>query len=544
MAGAIIGRMTSSRLLTAYQSAGDQPFPPEWWFVPARLPHKTVVGTGPDTTILLTGWEVWPDSLSIRLSVFRRQAHESRGGGPDGLRFTVLLADGHRAGTLDPDQWSTSGHETAQPSLRLLGGTGGLFHYGIKLHLSQLPPEGPLTLITEWPAQAVPETLTEFDGTALRVAAEEAVEVWPDLPPPYEQQNRGWMTMGPSEIMAQPQHVFFSEPQHPQSVQRDRPDWDYMGSEGWKDPEVVRARLAAGADPDDPDARPLHRAAAVGSPEVVRELERVVTNVDRTDDEGVTALWEAVCHGAEENAAVLLAAGADAWTARIGRWSPGRLALTTRLAPLFGDAVMASSQLTDAELAAFRAADAQAAVFGEGLNTEGISVAFVSGVDATEAIRRLEADPYPTGSEEYDPFDDWDHSSRVVGVTAVPGGCVLLQPTFYGLSTDSCLTAVTTGGGRAYGVYFNPKGGTFGTLATDGQVRRREEIGLPPDEQSPEGFWTHRFWLWDAEERLWNASKLAYACDQAGLAISDSRAVNGSPDVWAELHEDSVLLTD
>ncbi|MBP2401533.1 ankyrin repeat domain-containing protein [Streptomyces syringium] len=536
--------MTSSRLLTAYQPAGDSPFPPAWWFVPARLAHTAVVGTGPDITILLTGWEVWPDSLGIRLSVFRRQVHEGRGSGTDGLRFTMVLADGRRVSTLDPDLGDAPGRQAEQPSLRLRGGSGGLFHHGIELHMSQLPPQGPLTLITEWPAEEVPEARTEFDGTALRAAAEAALEIWPDLPSAPEQEVLGWMTTGPQEIMAQPQRWLLPEPQRRQAVERDRADWEGMGAEGWADPEVVRARLAAGADPDDPQGRPLHRAAAVGAPEAVRELAGVVSDVDQADDEGATALWEAVCHGAEENAAILLAAGADAWTPRVSRWSPGRLALTTRLAPLFAGSAPPGARIADAELAAFRAADAQAAVFGEELHTEGISVAFVSGVDATEAVRRLDADLHRPGSEEYDPYDDWDQSTRVVGVTAVPGGCVLVQPAFYGLNTDAWLAALTSGGGRAYGVYFNPKGGTFGTFATDGRAVQSEEIGLPPGEEEPEGHWTHRFWLWDSGERLWNGSELAYACDQAGLSVDESRAVAGPPDWWAEIREDSALLAD
>ncbi|GAA3078020.1 hypothetical protein GCM10020000_74600 [Streptomyces olivoverticillatus] len=100
-------------------------------------------------------------------------------------------------------------------------------------------------------------------------------------------------------------------------------------------------------------------------------------------------------------------------------------------------------------------------------------------------------------------------------MTAVPGGCVLVQPTFYRLSTDSWLTALTTGGGRAYGLYFNPKGGTFGALAENGCVLQNEEIGLPPGDEEPEGHWIHRFWLWDKETRRWDSSELAYACHQA-----------------------------
>lgn len=344
------------------------------------------------------------------------------------------------------------------------------------------------------------------------------------------------------EIMARPQPPGMTPPPAPAPVERVRADWDRMGKEGWTDPEVVRGRLAAGADPDDPRAWPLHRAAAEGGAESVRELARSATDIDQADGRGRTALWQAVCHGAEESAAALLAAGADAWTPRTGRWSPGRLALTTRLAPLFAPTAPEHARLTDAERAAFEAADEQAAIFGGDLDTEGISVAFVSGITLDEAVRRLGADPNVPGPKEYDPYDDWDRSAWTIAVTAVPGGCALVQYTSYGLSTGDWLTALTTGGGRAYGLYFNPKGGTFGALADNGRDLHAEEIGLPPGDEQPEGHWTHRFWLWDGSARFWSGSKLAYACDQARLAVPDRRAVTGPPDRWAEIPQDSPLL--
>ncbi|UQI49764.1 ankyrin repeat domain-containing protein (plasmid) [Streptomyces sp. HU2014] len=537
--------MDNFRPLSRYIPSDNEPAPPRWWYAPARVPHTAEVGRGPQARILLTGWEVWPSSLGIRLSVFRRRTGDHGGGRPEGLRFSLLLADGRCVSTLDHDPYSAD-RPGEEPTLQVLGGSADLFHYGIELYLSQLPPEGPLTLITEWPALDVPEERTVFDGTVLRAAASQAVEIWQDLPPwqPREGEEGGfsYMTMGPGEIMARPAPLRFPKPPERSFVERDRADWEGMGKEGWADPDVVRGRLAAGADPDDAQAWPLHRAAADGSPETVGELARKVTDVDQIDDQGETALWHAVCHGADEHAATLLAAGADAWTPRIGRWSPGRLALTTRLAPLFAPTAPEHARLTKAEHAAFEAADAQAAVFTD-LHTEGISVAFLSGITPSEAIRRLGADPENPGPEKYDPYDDWDHSARVVAATAVPGGCALVQHTSYGLSTSSWLAALTTGGGRAYSLYFNPKGGTTGTLAENGRVLHREEIGLPPGEEEPEDHWVHRFWLWDNSARLWDGSELAYAASQAGVTVPDQRAVTGPPDRWAEIPQDSPLLT-
>ncbi|GAA0395345.1 ankyrin repeat domain-containing protein [Streptomyces luteireticuli] len=310
---------------------------------------------------------------------------------------------------------------------------------------------------------------------------------------------------------------------------------DPQDADGRDDPD-------AGTDPGAQWVGLLHRAAENGSPESVRELARRVADVDRPDEWGETALWKAVCHGAEANVVELLAAGADAWTPRMGRWSPGRLALTTRLAPLFAAGAPEHARLTEAERAAFAAADGQAAAFGDDLYTEGISVAFLSGVTLPEAMVRLGADPDDPGPTAYDPYDDWDHSSRFVAATAVPGGCALLQPTYYGLYTDTWLAALTDGGGRAYGLYFNPKGGVFGTLAENGVPLHGEEIGLPPlDADVPAGHWTHRFWLWDRPARRWNNNELAYACHQAGITVPDARPITGPPDRWIEIPEDSAL---
>jgi hypothetical protein len=39
-----------------------------------------------------------------------------------------------------------------------------------------------LTLVVEWLDQDIPETRTELDSSAIRAAAAQAIEVWPDLP--------------------------------------------------------------------------------------------------------------------------------------------------------------------------------------------------------------------------------------------------------------------------------------------------------------------------------------------------------------------------
>lgn len=145
-----------------------------------------------------------------------------------------------------------------------------------------------------------------------------------------------------------------------------RADFERLGRDGWQDLGLTRSRLAHGADPaargDFDGETALHRAAEPGSPQVVAELLRHVEDVDVRAADGRTPLWEAACHGAGESVALLLDAGADAWTAQLGGRSPGRLALTTSLAPLF-ERLPGAVPLTEEECAVQREADDRAAVF-------------------------------------------------------------------------------------------------------------------------------------------------------------------------------------
>ncbi|MFJ6792904.1 hypothetical protein [Streptomyces sp. NPDC091268] len=173
--------------------------------------------------------------------------------------------------------------------------------------------------------------------------------------------------------------------------------------------------------------------------------------------------------------------------------------------------------------------------------TEGLSVAFFAGVAEDEAIRRLGVDPRqcPVIEEDADPGefgtghpDDFDPNTedgeRFVGVSGVPGGVVLMQPAWYYAYRAGVLAAVSKGGGRAYGIYFNPKGGVFGCLAVDGRVEWEDEVRLPR--------------AWTVREDTFGAYYLAYACAEAGLAMPEPRTVLGPPRRWAELPETGGLL--
>ncbi len=204
--------------------------------MPAQLSQVTEVGVGRDVRIMLTGWDVWPGSVTLRLGVFLRTIQEGGagrpvhwGGGRGGagaLCFGLLLADGRRVTTLDGNPWPAPTEGPPRPTLQLRGGAGGGFHYAIQLHLSQLPPAGPTQLVVEWPDKGVPETRTAIDATALRdtgrrrrgdlagagggaQAAEER-----NCPVGEERSAKDFLTVssGPSEIMATPATVAIVDP--------------------------------------------------------------------------------------------------------------------------------------------------------------------------------------------------------------------------------------------------------------------------------------------------------------------------------------------
>ncbi|MGW4510804.1 hypothetical protein ACWEO4_02170 [Streptomyces sp. NPDC004393] len=107
------------------------------------------------------------------------------------------------------------------------------------------------------------------------------------------------------------------------------------------------------------------------------------------------------------------------------------------------------------------------------------------------------------------------------------------------MSTEAVLDALSPGT-TAYGLYFNPKGGTFGRFSHDGHCEPHEEIGLVRGDAS-DLHWLYRFWQWD-RAGLWDASELAYASHRGGVRLTDQHAVAGPPRRWAEIPEGSPLL--
>ncbi|WP_328351659.1 ankyrin repeat domain-containing protein [Streptomyces sp. NBC_00445] len=544
--------------------------PPVDRFAPALLSQLGVAGAGPHTRVLLTGWSLWPRAATLHLSVFRKTRWQSVDAGrQSGLRVGLLFSDGRRVTSLDGTvqrgvRFTTpSGQETVASTQQAIGlipldpglhpSRRSLFKTDVDLYLAELPPPGEAHLVVEWPDEGISETRTPIDVAALHAASARALEVWPGIEPPDPSEQPSSFAhlemSGPPGFLAPPLSRRQREELRRQEEERlryvPRADWQQLGYRDWGDAALIRARLAGGAPPD---ARvgwhgtsPLHLAAEQGSAEAVAALLSHHAQTGARDDDGHTPLWYAACSVDEGSVRALVDAGADAWTPQTGPWSPGRLLLTTSLAPLVAG-LPGAVALPAEEAAAFRAADALIAAFGEqDLWTEGLGIAFVRGLSEDELIRRLGADPAqcPKTGPDRAPFDpaDYDESLRHVGVTSMPGdpgGCVITQDGY--MPSDGAVLRAVTAATTAYGIYFNPKGGTFGTLARDGEVIESEEIGLPPHEPEPPAHWHFRFWQ-RKYTHPYGANTLAYACAAAGLRISDGReaADRRAPRRWVAL---------
>ncbi|MGW1658979.1 Mu transposase C-terminal domain-containing protein, partial [Streptomyces atratus] len=227
----------------------------------------------------------------------------------------------------------------------------------------------------------------------------------------------------------------------------------------------------------------------------------------------------------------LLEAGADAWRLCVGKWTPGRLALTTDLAPLVAG-MPGAVPLTVAQRAEQARADQLISVFSaEKIYTEGLGVTFTDVIGEDEVIRRLGADPAKCPvfqqDSEMDQMDLFDAGGKyVVGVTGTALGCIVSQPFSNELDDDELarrLSPATT-----YSLFFNPKGGTSGTLFRDGAVVLHEEVGsLTPFADDPPEHWLYRFWQRPGITFPYDANHLAYACAMGGITKANAR------DCWA-----------
>ncbi|MFI1184505.1 hypothetical protein ACH4UT_33920 [Streptomyces sp. NPDC020799] len=172
--------------------------PPERWVLPGIVPITCTLAQGEHICVALNGVRSWPSGITLDLVIFARRApwpgprslapfsHQVPQDGDDrSLTFSALYADGRHVSTTEHTGWPLPrARKRAFPedlTLRYGVGAGDPFLYRQSLHLSPLPPLGPLTLTTAWPDRGVPENRTELDTAAIRDAARQVVEIWPDL---------------------------------------------------------------------------------------------------------------------------------------------------------------------------------------------------------------------------------------------------------------------------------------------------------------------------------------------------------------------------
>lgn len=285
------------------------------------------------------------------------------------------------------------------------------------------------------------------------------------------------------------------------------------------------------AELESADPPPLHDAARYGDLALVRQLIRGGSDVDAMW-RGRTPLWEAVLDGTAGVALALVKAGADPWGPMIAGWSPGRLNLAGPMPDLFGDPPQGVS-LSPEERVAVAESRRLIATLGE-MSPDGFSYACIAGVDAAEAVRRLGAealrgvdtkllldDPWETGLDEAE-------LETIVGVTEVPGGCVIGQ--WWGFtSSASGVMAKLTPGTIGSGMFGNPKSGDQGSSFCDGVAVDSEMFpggGVTGPDDTPEEV---------LRVYLYRDQSVGYCCNYAGLRPVDGRAFTGPPDRWLRL---------
>ncbi|MFD8496804.1 hypothetical protein [Amycolatopsis sp. NPDC059657] len=163
---------------------------PTEYIVPAILPWSLPLGRSERTIVALRNIDVWPESLTLRVSVYSRDnlldesktklVDHRRVPDRNALLIGVLFADGRRAGSDTISMPSPTKPDT--PVLRADSGGGSSFHFRHDVFIWPLPPDGPMQVVVQWLEREIEETRTELDGTLIRKSAADAKEIWPGLP--------------------------------------------------------------------------------------------------------------------------------------------------------------------------------------------------------------------------------------------------------------------------------------------------------------------------------------------------------------------------
>jgi hypothetical protein len=178
------------------EPAAPPPYSPPIWTGPSELvlggwvSAQRLLAKTDGVAVVLRGLCAYPNGFEAHVSYLGRPppipalhqqffARLHTGGGP---RLGFEFSDGSRAGALTPrgafDAAKNENGIPTEPVLMPRGGGGGGGEWKQSYWVWPLPPPGRLVLHFDWPDLDIEETALDLDGTELREAGANAVELW------------------------------------------------------------------------------------------------------------------------------------------------------------------------------------------------------------------------------------------------------------------------------------------------------------------------------------------------------------------------------
>ncbi len=186
------------------------------------MPVRAVLVRSGSLVIVADHFVAYPSGFEVRVAIRMRQPYGHANptmmyGGPlmgrpgprapgqvtdDRMRLGIAFADGRKATNLTGYPHFPAGasvtasssstrstecgdgvdhvDEPEPPLLLARGGGGDGRRWDQTYWVWGLPPDGPVGVVVEWPAEAVTETRVDVDGAAIRQAGARAEILWPD----------------------------------------------------------------------------------------------------------------------------------------------------------------------------------------------------------------------------------------------------------------------------------------------------------------------------------------------------------------------------
>jgi hypothetical protein len=186
-----------------------RPQAPEWVgppdnVMPASFPLDVVLARTDDLALFVHSGRAYRHGFEFTFALHTRTTHDRRSDpmvgwhappgdelSDDVVRFGIAFADGRKATVFERRPWWGDPEHVVTPEIVLSqrGGGGGGSSWDFRFWAWPLPPEGPLTFVTEWPSEGIALTKVDFDSAVVREAAARAEELWPTGDP----RGGGWV---------------------------------------------------------------------------------------------------------------------------------------------------------------------------------------------------------------------------------------------------------------------------------------------------------------------------------------------------------------